>query len=162
MSGPARLHADSGESGFILHPTLAADTSPVMRLPLSRLLLMNDRTFPWLVLVPEKSGLRELFELEPVERGVLMEEIALVSTVLRDLYQPHKINVAALGNQVEQLHVHVIARFHQDPAWPRPVWGVVKTENYGEHERQTLLGALQDAVARNRDTFECLRDHQAW
>jgi diadenosine tetraphosphate (Ap4A) HIT family hydrolase len=147
---------------FTLHPTLADDTVEVTRLPLSRLLLMNDRTFPWLIVVPERPGLRELFELEPAARALLMEEVALASTVLRDLYQPHKINVAALGNQVDQLHVHVIARFHHDPAWPRPVWGVVPRERYGEHEQQTLLGALQDAVARNRDSFECLRDHQPW
>jgi diadenosine tetraphosphate (Ap4A) HIT family hydrolase len=149
-------------SAFALHPTLAADTAEVTRLPLSRLLLRDDRTYPWLILVPERARLRELHEMDCTDRAVLMEEIAMASCALRDLYQPHKINVAALGNQVEQLHVHVIARFHHDPAWPRPIWGVVTPTPYGAHERQTLLGALQDAVARNRDSFPCLRDHQAW
>ncbi len=111
----------AGHAGFTLHPTLAADTVAVTRLELSRVLLRDDRTFPWVILVPERPRVRELFELECAERGLLMEEIALLSTVMRDLYQPHKINVAALGNQVEQLHVHVIARFHHDPAWPRPI-----------------------------------------
>lgn len=149
-------------SPFALHPTLAADTVEVTRLPLSRLLLRDDRTYPWLILVPERAHLREIYEMACTDRAVLMEEIAMASSALRDLYQPHKINVAALGNHVEQLHVHVIARFHHDPAWPRPIWGVVPATPYGDHERQTLLGALQDAVARTRDTFPCLRDHQAW
>jgi diadenosine tetraphosphate (Ap4A) HIT family hydrolase len=153
---------NAGNAGFILHPTLAADTAPVTRLELSRVLLRDDRTFPWVILVPERARMRELFELECAERALLMEEIALMSTVLRDLYQPHKINVAALGNQVEQLHVHVIARFHHDPAWPRPIWGVTPAVPYGERERQTLIGALQDGIARGRDAFERLRDNCPW
>jgi diadenosine tetraphosphate (Ap4A) HIT family hydrolase len=151
-----------GHAGFTLHPTLAADTVAVTRLELSRVLLRDDRTFPWVILVPERARVRELFELECAERGLLMEEIALVSTVMRDLYQPHKINVAALGNQVEQLHVHVIARFHHDPAWPRPIWGIAPAVPYSERERQTLIGALQDGIARGRDAFERLRDNCAW
>lgn len=147
---------------FSLHPVLADDTVDVTRLPLSRLLLMNDRTYPWLIVVPERAGIRELLELEAAERALLMEEVALTASVLRDLYQPHKINVAALGNQVDQLHVHVIARFHHDAAWPRPIWGVTPIERYSPHEQDTLVGALQDAVARNRDSFVSLRDHQPW
>jgi diadenosine tetraphosphate (Ap4A) HIT family hydrolase len=154
--------SQAGQAGFTLHPTLAADTVEVTRLPLSRVLLRDDRTFPWVILVPERARTRELFELPCDERGLLMEEIALVSTVLRDLYQPHKINVAALGNQVEQLHVHVIARFHHDAAWPRPIWGVVPAVPYGAHERQTLVGALQDGIARGRDAFGSLRDNCPW
>jgi diadenosine tetraphosphate (Ap4A) HIT family hydrolase len=152
----------AGPGGFTLHPTLAADTVAVTRLGLSRVLLRDDRTFPWLILVPERARVRELFELECEERALLMEEIALASTVLRDLYQPHKINVAALGNQVDQLHVHVIARFHHDPAWPRPIWGIAPAVPYGERERQTLIGALQDGIARGRDAFERLRDNCPW
>ena len=74
-----------------------------------------------MVLVPQREDITEVFELDMEDRGLFIEEIALASTVLRDLFQPHKINVAALGNQVPQLHTHVIARFHHDPAWPRPI-----------------------------------------
>ena len=87
--------------------------------------------------------------------------MALAATVLRDLFQPHKINVAALGNQVSQLHCHVIARFHHDPAWPRPIWGVQPPAPYDEHERETIVGALQDAFARNRPHFERLAEPPA-
>src|SRR6202008_2128984 len=97
MSSVAPGHPDhpghpghAGNAGFTLHPTLAADTVTVTRLELSRVLLRDDRTFPWVILVPERARVRELFELECAERGLLMEEIALISTVMRDLYQPHK------------------------------------------------------------------------
>jgi diadenosine tetraphosphate (Ap4A) HIT family hydrolase len=138
---------------FTLHPQLARDTSEVTRLELSRLLLMNDRRWPWVILVPERPGLRELFELDADDGARLMEEIVLVSAAVRDLYQPHKLNVAALGNQVEQLHVHVIGRFLDDPAWPNPVWGKGKALPYHDaQERDTLIRALQDAITRIRET----------
>jgi diadenosine tetraphosphate (Ap4A) HIT family hydrolase len=141
---------------FLLHPQLEADTIEVRRLSLSRVRLMNDRTWPWLVLVPEREETTELFELDAEDRAVFVEEMALASTVLRDLFQPHKINVAALGNQVSQLHCHVIARFHYDPAWPRPIWGVQPAVPYERHEQETLVGALQDAFARNLSQFDLL------
>jgi diadenosine tetraphosphate (Ap4A) HIT family hydrolase len=138
---------------FTLHPRLAGDTFEVTRLTLSRVLLMNDRRWPWVILVPERAALRELFELEPEDAARLMAEIVLVSTAVRDLYRPHKINVAALGNQVEQLHVHVIGRFLDDPAWPKPVWGKGKALPYHDKERDTLIRALQDAITRERDAL---------
>lgn len=141
---------------FLLHPQLENDTVDVVRLPLSHVRLMNDRTWPWLVLVPAREQTTELFELDADERRLFVEEIALASTVLRGLFQPHKINVAALGNQVPQLHCHVIARFHHDPAWPRPVWGVQAPVPYEPHERATIVGALQDAFARDLARFAAL------
>lgn len=108
---------------FALHPRLAADTVEVTRLLLCRVLLMKDRRFPWLLLVPERDGVREIAELPPVDRAELIEEIARASDVLTRLFQPDKLNVGALGNVVPQLHVHVLARFSTDPAWPGPVWG---------------------------------------
>lgn len=108
---------------FALHPTLARDTVEVARLPLCRVLLMNDRRFPWLILVPEREGLREIHDLPPAERSMLIEEIAQAGQVLVHLFQPDKLNTGALGNVVPQLHVHVIARFAADAAWPGPVWG---------------------------------------
>jgi len=139
---------------FVLHPQLAADTLPVTQLALSSVYLMNDRAWPWLVLVPEREDLVELTDLEPDERRVLVEEIALASKVLRDLYQPDKLNVAALGNQVHQLHVHVIARHHHDPAWPRPVWGTQGPTPYKARDQETIVAALQDAFTANRASFD--------
>jgi diadenosine tetraphosphate (Ap4A) HIT family hydrolase len=141
---------------FTLHPQLEADTIEVLRLPLSRVRLMNDRTWPWLLLVPEREGMTEVFELDADERRIFIEEIALAATVLRDLFQPNKINVAALGNQVSQLHCHVIARFHNDPAWPRPVWGVLPPTPYEPHQRDTTVRAMQDAFSRNLSSFDTL------
>lgn len=133
---------------FVLHPQLAADTIEVARLELSVVRLMDDRTWPWLVLVPARPDAIELIDLSDAERHRLMDEISLASTVIRDLFQPDKINVAALGNQVSQLHVHVIARFRRDPAWPRPVWGTAARAPYRPHERDTTIAALQDGFER--------------
>lgn len=116
--------------GFALDPRLAADTRLVGDLPLSRVLLMDDARFPWLVLVPRRAGLVELSDLPREERIVLLDEIDHVAGALRALVAPDKINVAALGNVVAQLHVHVIARFRCDEAWPRPVWGVGEAQRH--------------------------------
>jgi len=93
------------------------------RLELSLLLLMNDRSLPWFILVPEREGLREIDEMLASDRRLLIEEIAFVSQMIRQLYSPVKINVGALGNLVPQLHIHVIGRFMSDRAWPGPIWG---------------------------------------
>lgn len=117
---------------FRLHPRLEADTVEIAVWPLSRVLLMNDRTYPWLILVPQREDVRELHHLSPEDRTRLVHEMALAARLLEDATKADKINVAALGNQVPQLHVHVIARFHDDPAWPDPVWGVVRPEPYDQ------------------------------
>jgi diadenosine tetraphosphate (Ap4A) HIT family hydrolase len=123
-SAAASLDREDGlMSPFALHPQLAADTLPLGRLPLSLLRVMNDAGYPWLILVPRKPDVRELYELPEKDRTVLSEEIALVSKALAEATEADKINVAALGNVVPQLHVHVIARFLGDQAWPAPVWG---------------------------------------
>ena len=116
---------------FVLHPQLAADTRPVATLPLCDVRLMDDANHPWLVLVPRVPGARELTDLDAGQRGLLMEEITRCEQLLLDVFQPHKLNVAALGNLVPQLHVHVIARYEDDPAWPAPVWGRVAARPYG-------------------------------
>jgi len=108
---------------FALHPQLAADTFEIGRFELSRVLLMNDARYPWLILVPERAELVELVDLRPAELHRLSDEIRSASLALRELFAPDKLNVAALGNMVPQLHVHVIARFKHDATWPRPVWG---------------------------------------
>ena len=127
---------------FALHPRLAADTAQIARWPLCRILLMNDARFPWLILVPERPGLREIHDLAAADRATLAEEIARASRLLQDRFQADKINVAALGNQVQQLHVHVIARFAGDPAWPKPVWCEGASEPMTAAEREARIAVL--------------------
>lgn len=109
---------------FQLDPRLEADTFPVRDLVLCRVLLMNDGRFPWLILVPRRPDMREIIDLGEADAAILLAEIRAASQVTRALFQPHKLNVAALGNAVPQLHVHIIARQTTDEAWPRPIWGV--------------------------------------
>lgn len=113
----------TGEA-FVLHPQLAADTLVLGDWPLCRLLRMNDRTYPWLILVPKRAEIREIIDLAETDQQRLMQEISAASHALRRSLTPDKINVAALGNVVPQLHVHIVARFTKDAAWPRPIWGV--------------------------------------
>lgn len=106
---------------FHLHPRLDADTFQIADWPLSRVLLMNDARYPWVVLVPRRPDAVELVDLSEADRTALMKEIADASTRLKG--DAAKINVGALGNLVPQLHVHIVARNPGDPAWPGPVWG---------------------------------------
>jgi diadenosine tetraphosphate (Ap4A) HIT family hydrolase len=127
---------------YELHPQLAADTHPVASFPLSELRLMDDSNYPWLVLVPRAVDARELIDLDGAQRRQLGEEIDMASRLLREAFNPFKLNVAALGNLVPQLHVHVIARFENDPAWPAPVWGRVAARPYSPEalvERVNML-----------------------
>lgn len=124
---------------FELHERLTADTVPVLDWPLCRVLLMNDATYPWLILVPRRKGVTEIHELDEADRALLAEEMAEAARRLQNLTKAPKMNVAALGNVVAQLHIHVIARFADDAAWPRPVWGAVPASPYGEAELARLL-----------------------
>jgi diadenosine tetraphosphate (Ap4A) HIT family hydrolase len=127
---------------FVLNRKLEADTLEITTLPLCVARLMNDRRFPWVILIPAKPQLSEIVDLDAADRARLIEEIAYVSTVMRDLFQPTKLNVAALGNVVAQLHVHVIARFASDDAWPGPVWGT-PAEPYRPDEVERKLAPLR-------------------
>jgi len=128
---------------FALHPQLERDTLGLGDLPLSRVLLMNDANFPWLIAVPRRAGAVEIFDLDERERTQLMGELALLGQLLKDLTGCHKINIAAIGNAVPQLHVHIVARRRDDAAWPRPVWGALPARPYGEAERDRLIEALR-------------------
>ena len=107
---------------FLLHPQLAKDCLPVGDLNVCRVLLMNNRHFPWLILVPRREGVRELFDLNVPEYASVMAELRIVAAQFAAYTRAHKINIAALGNRVPQLHIHVVARFEGDAAWPNPVW----------------------------------------
>jgi diadenosine tetraphosphate (Ap4A) HIT family hydrolase len=129
-------------NGFVLDPRLHADTIEITTLPLCLARLMNDRRFPWVILVPARPAASEIVDLGPADRAQLIEEIALVSGVMRDLFRPTKMNVGALGNVVAQLHLHVVARFASDDAWPGPVWGT-PAERYRPDEVERRLAPLR-------------------
>ncbi len=131
---------------YELHPQLAADTHPVAAFELCELRLMDDANYPWLVLVPRLPDVHELIDLDVNQRHALTDEVDRASRVLRDAFLPHKLNVAALGNLVSQLHVHVIARFEQDPAWPSPVWGRVAARPYTPELLVERIALLQETL----------------
>lgn len=131
-----------------LHPRLAADTVELTRWDLCQVLLMNDSTYPWLILVPQRPDLRDLHDVPAADQGPLMAEISRASSALQEFVNPDKLNVAALGNMVPQLHIHVIARFTTDPAWPGPVWGVVPPRLYDDDALEHTAGRLRSALTR--------------
>jgi diadenosine tetraphosphate (Ap4A) HIT family hydrolase len=133
---------------WMLHPKLAADCHGIADWPLSRILLMDDRRFLWLVLVPRREAKRELHELERADRALLVEEIAAASQALSDGFGADKINIAALGNQVPQLHVHVVARRKDDAAQPGLVWAAGPAVHYDEEERRDIMATLIARLAR--------------
>jgi diadenosine tetraphosphate (Ap4A) HIT family hydrolase len=139
-------HSHQVPQHYELHPQLAADTHPVVVFALCELRLMDDANYPWLVLVPRLPQARELVDLDTPQRHALSDEIALASRALHDVFQPHKLNVAALGNLVPQLHVHVIARYEHDPAWPSPVWGRVAARPYTPEGLVERIAQLRDAL----------------
>ncbi len=135
-------------TAFALHPRLAADASFVIDLALSRVLLMNDSRYPWVILVPRREGTVELHDLAQPERLLLIEEIARASTVLKMETGCAKMNIGALGNMVPQLHVHVVARNAGDPAWPGPVWGYGESVAYAPAASEALAARLAELLAR--------------
>jgi diadenosine tetraphosphate (Ap4A) HIT family hydrolase len=144
VAGSIREAAMS-EIGWFLAPQLAADTMPVCDLALSRLLAMNDANFPWLILVPRRASVSEIIDLGG-EQALLMNELALVSRALKDATRCDKLNVAAIGNMVPQLHVHVVARHKGDAVWPKPVWGAVPRRAYEADAMKRFVAAIRDRV----------------
>jgi diadenosine tetraphosphate (Ap4A) HIT family hydrolase len=134
-------------SAWSLDSQLDRDTVPVGDLPLARVLVMNDATYPWLILVPRVPGVVELIDLDDEQQAQLMDEIVMLSRVLKDITRCDKLNVAAIGNVVAQLHVHVVARRRGDPAWPRPVWGHAPAVPYGQSELARFIDGIRREVA---------------
>ena len=130
-----------------LDPRLADDSHPVVQLPLCELRLMDDCHHPWLVLVPRVEGATELIDLSEARQQALLREVTQVSRLLREGFAPDKLNVAALGNVVPQLHVHVIARYTGDIAWPRPVWGQAAMKPYSPEALVERIAALREGLA---------------
>jgi diadenosine tetraphosphate (Ap4A) HIT family hydrolase len=139
--------AKMSEIGWTLHPQLRADTGPVCDLALSRVLAMNDANFPWLILVPRRVGAREIFDLG-AEQAVLFGEVSLASRALKDVTECDKLNVAAIGNVVPQLHIHIVARRKDDALWPQPVWGAAPPRAYDPAALECFATAIRERLHR--------------
>ncbi|MDY0213313.1 MAG: HIT family protein [Desulfuromonadaceae bacterium] len=147
MSKESSLHVTAGD--FSLDSKLAADCHKLWSTPHSDILLMNKRLFrPWLILVPH-THVHELIDLEPEQLKIVMHQIAALTRFIRTEYQPDKINTATIGNVVSQLHIHIIARYHDDPCWPDTVWGWAPSEQ----SRGTQHPYLADEVETIRQTL---------
>ena len=133
-------------SPWSLHAQLEKDTTPVGDLPLSRVLAVNDANFPWVLLVPRRTGASEIIDLAEPDQARLTTEIARAASALKSITSCDKLNVAAIGNVVPQLHVHVVARRIGDAAWPRPVWGAVPAKPYGAGELARFIAALRHTL----------------
>jgi diadenosine tetraphosphate (Ap4A) HIT family hydrolase len=131
---------------FQLHPRLQQDCIVIGRFELSLLLLMNDNHYPWFILVPQRSDISEIYQLNETDRQVLQSESCLLAQTLAAVYQADKMNVAAIGNLVPQLHIHHVVRYKTDAAWPAPVWGKFAAIHYTDEQivehRQIIQPAL--------------------
>jgi diadenosine tetraphosphate (Ap4A) HIT family hydrolase len=134
------------ESAWSLHPQLKQDTIDIGDLPLSKVLVIKDANYPWLMLVPRRLEKVEIIDLDEVEQAQLMAEVSRAAKALKEITKCDKLNIAALGNVVPQLHVHVIARRSSDAAWPRPVWGVVPPLAHDAAEVQHFISALRRKI----------------
>ncbi len=136
----------NAEDGWALDPQLAHDSAAIGDLPLCQVRLMDDASYPWLLLVPRRRAVTEIIDLAEIDRAQLMREIAHTADALKNQTRCDKINIAAIGNVVAQLHVHVIARFRSDAAWPKPVWGLAPARPYNKSGRQILVGAMRERM----------------
>ena len=127
---------------FQLHPKLEADTHLISSTAQCQILLMDDARYPWIILVPQVTEIRELYELDEQQQQQVYRTILRVSKGLAQYTNAEKMNVATLGNQVPQLHIHIIARFERDAAWPAPVWGVGNAEPYTPQQLEQTLKDL--------------------
>lgn len=140
-------------SEFILHPTLEKDTITLGNLELCRVLLMNEQQFPWLILVPRRTELTELYQLDEDEQQQALRESVLISELIMHYFKGDKLNTGALGNLVPQLHLHHIVRFKNDPAWPNPVWGNFRARPYSNKDCLKLTKTLQHLIKGKEPTF---------
>lgn len=136
---------------FTLDARLAQDTLPIGDFPLSRLLLMNDARYPWFILVPRREDVSEVFQLDASDQQQLWQEASVLAELVKDTFAADKMNIATLGNVVGQLHLHVIARRHEDEVWPAPVWGQGAAQPY----EAAQLSAVRERVQRMLDGREC-------
>lgn len=134
-------------AGWSIDPQLARDGAEIGNLALCQVRLMNDANYPWLLLVPRRADVTEITDLSEADQAQLMREVAQSVQALKAETLCDKINVAAIGNVVAQLHVHVVARFHTDAAWPKSVWGLLPARAYDDTARQKILASLRVRLA---------------
>ena len=128
---------------FVLSPQLEADTIFIGDLKLCRLLLSRDANYPWCILVPRREDITEIHHLNELDQQQLLKESSRLSTVMSDVFSADKMNVAALGNVVSQLHVHHVVRYHSDPSWPAPIWGKLPPKNYTDSEIELRVAQIK-------------------
>lgn len=138
---------------FQLHPRLEQDCFLIGRFALSQLLMMNDSQYPWFILVPQRPNISEIYQLGQSDRQQLMNESCELAKALAEIYQPDKLNIAAIGNLVPQLHLHHVARYQTDKAWPGPIWGKFSPLAYDEREAQTHIQRLREYFAERSITL---------
>ena len=131
---------------FKLHSALEKDTIGIGRFTLCRLLLMNDANYPWFILVPEREDVTEIYQLTETDQRQLVRESSTLAAALAQAFQADKINIAALGNVVPQLHIHHIVRYRADPVWPAPVWGKLPAVSYAETALSTMLNTVKSVL----------------
>jgi diadenosine tetraphosphate (Ap4A) HIT family hydrolase len=140
------MDGETDLAAFELNGRLSGDSELIVTLGLCQLRLMDDRRWPWLILVPQRPGIEESFELKPLDQALLTFETNLAAEALKKVTDATKVNVGALGNIVRQLHVHVIARHENDANWPGPVWGFGTREPYGADEKKALIDMIVKAL----------------
>ena len=123
---------------FILDAQLTKDTHFIKTLDLCDLLLMDNSSYPWIILVPKRESVSEVIELSSSDRACLMQEICYISEIIKEIYNPYKLNIGAIGNIVRQLHIHIIAREQNDPSWPGPVWGDKSPRKFYDEDSKNL------------------------
>ncbi|MHA1569623.1 MAG: HIT domain-containing protein [Alphaproteobacteria bacterium] len=140
------MTASAGEEAFRLDPCLQQDCRQLGQFPLCRLLLMRDAGYPWFILVPARPGITEIYQLAAADQQQLLRESSLLAEVLARQFRADKINIAALGNVVAQLHVHHVVRYRGDPAWPAPVWGHAPTQTYTPVAEAEVIARLREGL----------------
>jgi diadenosine tetraphosphate (Ap4A) HIT family hydrolase len=146
LLSPLKLLWEGALDTFRLDERLARDSVLITTLGLCQLRLQNDSRWPWLVLVPQRNNISELFDLTPLDQAMLTFETNQVASALKDMTSATKINVGALGNIVRQLHVHIIARKEGDTCWPGPIWGHGTAVPYAGNEKENLMTKLAGAL----------------
>jgi len=134
-----------------LHPQLEKDCVVLGQFLLSKLLLMRDANYPWLILVPDRDGVTEIFQLDEADQQQLQRESSCIAKLLAHEFNADKINIGALGNIVPQLHIHHIARFTDDASWPAPVWGACPAQAYSKDELTKMVARLKRGLASQFD-----------
>jgi len=136
---------------FVLHPQLEKDSELVTELVLCSVRLINDINYPWLILVPKVDNISDVIDLSDVQQRMLWQESALVSRALKHLFTPDKLNVAALGNMVPQLHLHHIVRYKNDVSWPKPIWGQVPSKAYSDKQLSKQIELIKTEIKTRND-----------